>query len=163
MNKLKLIAFWMAMLSFSSCSESLCDDPFSLSDGAEITLRQGVSLRYEVSLGNWQSMIGINGIYSLDSVQLRDEDGNLCVRCTADSQGIDFTFADKDSPRGVDLVTTHYLYLTYQDTDTLRHEYKINDSNCKKRLAYGRFFYNNQLIESITNKNGIPYASFEKN
>ena len=162
MKKIQLIAFWMAMLSLSSCSESLCDDPFSASDGAEITLRQGVSLRYEVSPGNWQSMIGINGIYRLDSVQITDEAGNPCVRCKKDSQGVDFTFADKNSPRGVDLVTTHYLYLTYQDTDTLRHEFKINDSNCKKRLAYGRFFYNNQLIESSKNENGIPFASVVK-
>ncbi len=72
MKKIQLIAFWMAMLSLSSCSESLCDDPFSDNTGIEQTLRQGVSLRYEVSPGNWQSMIGINGIYRLDSILLLD-------------------------------------------------------------------------------------------
>ncbi len=162
MNKLKLIAFWMAMLSFSSCSESLCDDPFRDTDGTEQTLEQGISLRYEISPGNWQSMIGINGIYTWDTVRIYDENRDLYDRYDPNSNHFYLTYADKHTPRGIDIIQTYYLYLTYHDTDTMRFEFKINDSKCKKTLAYGRFFYNNQLIESSENENFIPVASFEK-
>ncbi|AFM04844.1 hypothetical protein Fleli_2479 [Bernardetia litoralis DSM 6794] len=162
MKKLQLLAFWMAMLSLFGCSESLCGDRFTQKDGNEIPLKQGVSLCYQNSSEEWQSAIGIYGIYRLDSVRLYDENGNICTGCSGDNQGFYFTYADKDTPQGVDMVVTHYLYLTYQDTDTMRHEFKINPSNCKKILDYGRFYYNNELIKSSQNENFIPYASFEK-
>ena len=161
MKKLQLIAYFMALLLLGGCSESLCGDRFTEKDGLENTLEQGVSLRYQNTAGEWQSAIGIYGIYTWDTVQVYDEDWNI-VKGAADNQGFYITYADKNTPQGIDMVVTHYLYLTYQDTDTMRHEFKINPNNCKKILDYGRFYYNNQLIESSENENFIPYASFEK-
>lgn len=162
MKKLQLLACFMALLLIWGCSESLCGDRFTEEDGAEIPLEQGISLRYQNSSGEWQSMIGIYGPYRWDSVRIYDENWNQINPSNLSNHHFYLEYGNKDTPRGIDIVKTHYIYLTYQDTDTMRHEFKINTSNCEERLAYGRFYYNNQLIESIENENGIPVASVVK-
>lgn len=162
MKKLQLLAYFMALLLVWGCSESLCGDRFSYYDGAEKTLDLGISLRYELTPGNWQSMIGIYGPYRWDTVKIYDENMEIYDRYDYNNHDFGLTYGDKDTPRGVDIVKTFYLYLNYQDTDTMRFEYKINPSKCDKILNYGRFYYNNQLIESSKNEDYILFASVIK-
>ena len=161
MKKLQLLAFWMAMLSFSSCS--VCPDQLDGDPLLEGKKWQNFSLQWEPYPGQWQAMIGAFGLYDHLKVKLLDETGkeveefetNVGGRCT-------FPYVDSSTPRNEDITRTFYLVLKPNDTDTIRMEYKVNKSHCKPLLNYGRLYYNNNLIESTKNDTGIPFASIDK-
>ena len=161
MKKLQLIAFWIAMLSFYGCSLN-CDEEIGSYGNEE--QKQYFSPSYEQTPNNWQPIIGVFGIYPVDSIQLYDENYEPVESFGKSVTGdCNFVYVDVNTPKEKDLVKTYYLYLSYQDTDTIRHEYRVNEKTCKYLLDYGRFFYNNKLITSSTNNKPIPYATFSKN
>ncbi len=163
MKKIQLIVSWMAILSFWSCSESLCPDKLKPKGDNDGGLSQGVLPKYEKTAGKWQDIIQPFGYIQEDSVKLYNEDFELNSTFYLDGTIIYFQHADANTPRGQDLSKTYYLYLSYQDTDTLRIDYKINDNKCKPLLVYGKFFYNNQLITQNENDDFIPFAVVYKN
>ncbi len=163
MKKIKLIAFWMAMLSFSSCSESLCPDKLKAGDDDEGGLNQSVLVKYKKADGNWQNVIQPYGYIQEDSVQLYNENYEVEPTFYLSGDIVTFQHADENTPRGEDLSQTYYLYLSYQDTDTIRIDYKINENKCKPLLVYGKFFYNNQLFAQNENEDFIPAAISYKN
>ncbi len=160
MEKIQLIAYWIAILSFWGCSS--CPDEFGDYDDGE--KRQNFSLRYERSPNNWQSVVGAFGYIHEDSVKLYDENYNIVEDFMADVGGrCSFVYIGRDTPKEEDITKTYYLYLSFQDIDTIRQEYRVNKKTCKYLLDYGHFFYNNKLIESTTNDTGIPATTIRKN
>ena len=160
MKKLQLLACFMALSSFISCDS--CPEGFGDDDDGE--KRQNFSLRYERSPDNWQPIIGAFGYIHEDSIILYDEDYNEIEHFTADVTGdCSFTYVNSNTPKEEDLTKIYYLYLSYEDTDTIIHKYRVNKNTCKYLLDYGKLYYNNQLIESTTNDTGIPFASITKN
>jgi rubredoxin len=159
MKKIQLIAYFMALLSFWGCSS--CPDQYGDDDGEE---KQNLSLRYERNPNEWQPVIGAFGYIPTDSVKLYDENYILIDNFVCKQGGTcSFVYIDENTPNETDITKTYYLYLSYQDTDTIRHEFRVNDNSCKFLLDYGRFFYNNQLITENGNKDFIPAATIIKN
>ena len=149
----------MAMLSLYGCSS--CPDQYDNDDGEQ---SQYFSPSYERTPNNWQPVVGAFGYIHEDSVKLYDENYTPIKDFVANTGGnLVFTYIYPNTPKEEDITKTYYLYLSYQDIDTIRHEYKINKETCKFLLYYGRFFYNNKLITSSTNNKPIPYATFNKN
>ncbi len=152
MKKIQLIAVWMAMLSFCSCSDK-CGDQFGdYDDGTEQVY---FSLRWQPTPDNWQPAIGAFGYIHEDSVKLYDENYILVDDFSADVGGrCFFTLIDRSTPRREDIVKQYYLYLSHQDTDTIRVEFKLKKIDCNNVMNYGKFFYNNNLINENEN---IPF------
>ncbi|AFM04841.1 hypothetical protein Fleli_2476 [Bernardetia litoralis DSM 6794] len=160
MKKIQLIIYFVILSSFIACSS--CPDEFSDDDDGE--KRQNFSLRYERSIDNWQPVVGAFGYIHEDSVKLYDESYDIIESFVTDVTGdCSFVYVDTDTPKETNLIKIYYLYLSYQDTDTIRQEYRVNKKKCKHLLDYGKLYYNNQLIKSITNDTGIPFASITKN
>ena len=158
MKKLQLLAFWMAILSFWGCSS--CPDQYGDDDGTE---EMYFSLRWQPYPDQWQAAIGAFGYIHEDSVRLYNENYELVESFYADEGGVcSFTIIDGSTPRGEDIVQKYYFYLSREDTDTIRVEFKLKKGECKNILNYGKFFYNNQLITQSENKNFIPSASITK-
>jgi len=156
---MQLIAFWIAMLSFYSCSS--CPDQYGDDDGTE---QMNFSLRWQPYPNQWQAAIGAFGYIPKDSVKLYDENYTLIESFYATDGGVcSFTIIDETTPRGEDIVKQYYFYLSQQDTDTIRVEFKLKKDNCKNVMNYGKFFYNNQLITENGNKDFIPAATIIKN
>ena len=162
MKKLQLIAFWMTILSFWGCSESLCPDKLKAKGDNDGGLAQSFYLRWQPSPNNYQYAIGVTGIYSEDTIRFYNENYEVEPTFYTDGRAGNFFYASPSTPRGQDLSKTYYLYLNYKDTDTIRIDYKINDNKCKPLLVYGKFFYNNQLITQNENENFIPVAGIDK-
>ncbi|WP_338769457.1 hypothetical protein WAF17_09890 [Bernardetia sp. ABR2-2B] len=151
----------MAILFISSCSIN-CDEEIGTYGNEE--KRQNFKVIYEKEPDNWQPIIGLFGRYPADSIQLYDENYEPVESFGKSVTGdCNFVYVDIDTPKEEDIIRTYYLYLSYLDTDTIRHEYRVNKNTCKYLLDYGRFFYNNQLITSTTKDTGISYASINKN
>lgn len=149
----------MATLFISSCSLT-CDEEIG-TDGEK---RQNFRVIYERTPNNWQPIIGLFGIYPPETVKLYDENYEPVESFRASTTGdCNFVYVDINTPKEEDITRTYYLYLSDTDTDTIRHEYRVNKKTCKYLLDYGRFFYNNKLITSTTKDTGISYASINKN
>ena len=161
MKKLQLLAYFMALLLFGGCNSCPDNGLGDYDDGIQL---MNFSLRWQPYSDQWQAAIGAFGYIPQDSVKLYDENYNLVDDFTADVGGIcSFILTDPKTPKGEDIVRQYYLYLSQQDTDTIRVEFKLKKDECNNVMNYGKFFYNNQLITQSENENGIPYASFEKN
>ena len=151
MKKLQLIVCFLALLLFGSCNSCPGDGLADEDDGEK---RFYFTLRYQPTPNNWQPAIGVFGIYPKDSVKLYDENLKLVDDfwiATGGGGESSIPIVNQMTPHGQDIVKTYFLYLTYQDTDTLRVEFKLNKDNCKNIMSYGRFFYNNKLISQNEN------------
>ena len=159
MKKLQLLAYFMALSSLISCDS--CPEGFGDEDDGE--KRQNFTVIYERTPDNWQPIIGVFGIYLAQTIKLYDENYQLVERFGASITGqCNFVYVDVNTPKEKDIIRTYYLYLSEQDTDTIRHEYRVNKKTCKYLLDYGRFFYNNQLITQNEKSNFIPTATVRK-
>ena len=159
MKKLQLLAYFMALSSLISCDS--CPEGFGDEDDGE--KRQNFKVIYERTPDNWQPIIGVFGIYPAQTIKLYDENYQLVESFGASTTGqCNFVYVDINTPKEKDIIRTYYLYLSEQDTDTIRHEYRVNKKTCKYLLDYGRFFYNNQLITQNEKSNFIPSASINK-
>lgn len=147
MKKIQLLAYLMALSLLAACSS--CPDQYGDDDGTE---KMYFSLRWQPRPDVWQAAIGAFGYIPKDSVKLYDEDYNLVESLhISDGGRCSFTIVDETTPRGEDVVKQYYFYLSQQDTDTIRVEFKLKKDNCKNVMNYGRFFYNNQLIDENEN------------
>ncbi|WP_338762259.1 hypothetical protein WAF17_17260 [Bernardetia sp. ABR2-2B] len=160
MKKIQLLAYFMTLLLIWGCSNK-CPDQFG--DEEVLEKRQNFKVIYEKEPDNWQPIIGLFGRYPADSIQLYDENYEPVESFGASATGqCNFVYVDIDTPKEEDIIRTYYLYLSYLDTDTIRHEYRVNKNTCKYLLDYGRFFYNNKLITQNEKANFIPSASINK-
>ena len=149
MKKLQLIAFWIAMLSFYGCNSCPDDGLGDYDDGIE---KVYFSLRWQPYPNQWQAAIGAFGYIPQDSVKLYDENYILVKNFSADVGGrCSFNVVDPKTPRGEDIKRKYYLYLSHQDTDTIRVEFKLKKDECNNVMNYGKFFYNNNLINENEN------------
>ena len=149
MKKLQLLAFWIAILSLWGCSDKCSDQFGDYDDGEE---KMYFSLRWQPYPGQWQAAIGAFGYIPKDSVKLYDENYNLVDNLHVANGGVCyFTIIDENTPRGEDVVKQYYFYLSQEDTDTMRVEFKLKKGECKNILDYGKFFYNNKLISENEN------------
>ena len=160
MKKNQLIAVWIAILSSYGCNS--CPDN-GLGDYDDGIQRMNFSLRWQPYPNQWQAAIGAFGYIHQDSVKLYDENYILVDDFSADVGGVcSFILTEPKTPRGEDIVRQYYLYLSRQDTDTIKVEFKLKKDECDNVMNYGKFFYNNQLITQSENKNFIPAATVIK-
>ena len=147
MKKIQLIACFLALSSLISCSS--CPDQYGDDDGIE---KMYFNLRWQPRPDVWQPIIGAFGYIPTDSAKLYDNNHVIISDFSTKEGGqSSFTIIDSSTPRGEDIFNTYFLYLSYEDTDTMRVEFKLKKGECKNILEYGKFFYNNNLINENEN------------
>ncbi|MBX2964845.1 MAG: hypothetical protein KF845_01780 [Cyclobacteriaceae bacterium] len=96
-----------------------------------------------------EELLGIHGRYPRDTVKIFDADGRIYFGGPVDLNGrIFFRLINNDDYGTVNqlIVRELYLYLDYQDTDTLRYEFEMRNNDCNHQVYhYVKLTYNDSV------------------
>ncbi len=86
-----------------------------------------------------ERLLGIEARYNRDTVKIFDEGGQIFFDGPVDLDGrIHFPLVNINDYGVINqpIIRELYLYLDYQDTDTLRYEFEMRNNNCGHQVYY---------------------------
>ncbi|MBX2964847.1 MAG: hypothetical protein KF845_01790 [Cyclobacteriaceae bacterium] len=112
-----------------------------------------------------ENLLGIHGHYPRDTVKIFDADGRIFFGGPVRLDGrVHLPLVTLDDYGVVNqlIVRELYLYLDYQDTDTLRYEFEMRNNDCGHQVYhYVKLTYNDSVYVDEFNY-GFPFKKLYK-